>query len=134
MTLGKIGKAKQFPERNGATPARPGLQVDLGREESEGLHAEFVGVEFGGGHLLVDLLLQQRLEVLPRLEEHFRGEFVAHVCEGADSSIEIAELMGKPRGTISKWVRRAERDGRITRKGNRLLPPEDDPFEDGDEE
>ena len=50
--------------------------------------------------------------------------FIQHVLEGVELQSEIAELMGKPKGTISKWVKRATTEGRIYRDGNRLLSPE----------
>jgi len=49
-------------------------------------------------------------------------QFIQHVTDGVESQAEIAELMEKPKGTISKWTKRASADSRITRKGNVLLP------------
>lgn len=48
---------------------------------------------------------------------------IAHVLEGVEMQAELAELMGKPKGTVSKWVKKAVAEGRIKREGNRLLPP-----------
>ncbi|MBL9145333.1 MAG: AAA family ATPase [Verrucomicrobiaceae bacterium] len=49
--------------------------------------------------------------------------FIQHVLDGADTQADIAEMMGKPKGTISKWASKAQRDGRICRDGNKLKPP-----------
>ena len=38
------------------------------------------------------------------------------------ASVEIAEVMGKNKGTVSKWSQRALREKRIKRAGNKLLP------------
>ena len=53
--------------------------------------------------------------------------FIAHVLEGVEMQAEIAEMMGKPKGTVSKWVKKAVAEGRIKRDGNRLLPPAPSP-------
>ena len=42
------------------------LEVQVGRQEAERLHAELVGPELGGGHLGVDLLDEHGLHVLAR--------------------------------------------------------------------
>lgn len=50
--------------------------------------------------------------------------FIQHVLDGVESQTEIAEMMTKLKGTVSKWTSKAENEGRIKRVGNRLLPPE----------
>jgi putative DNA primase/helicase len=49
---------------------------------------------------------------------------IQHVLNGVETQTEIAELMGKLKGSVSKWVKRAVSEGRIKRIGNQLLPPE----------
>lgn len=49
-------------------------------------------------------------------------QFIRHVFEGVEYQKEIAELMGKPEGTISKWAKRAVEEGAIRKDGKRLLP------------
>ena len=49
--------------------------------------------------------------------------FIQHVHDGVECQKDIAEMMGKPKGTISKWARKAAAEGRIQREGQRLLPP-----------
>lgn len=48
--------------------------------------------------------------------------FIRHVTEGIEVSAEIAQLMNKQKGTISKWAKRAVMDKRIRKEKNRLLP------------
>lgn len=48
--------------------------------------------------------------------------FIQHVLDGVECAKDIADLMEKPKGTISKWVARAEKEGRIKRAGNILRP------------
>ena len=48
--------------------------------------------------------------------------FIRHVIDGVEVQADIAEMMTKPKGTISKWARKAVDEGRIRRSGNRLLP------------
>jgi hypothetical protein len=58
-------------------------------------------------------------------EEARAGEyevFIKHVLDGAEKQQDIAEMMGKPKGTISKWAKKAIEEGRLKREGNRLLP------------
>jgi hypothetical protein len=50
--------------------------------------------------------------------------FIQHVHEGVETQVEIAELMNKPKGTVSKWTTKAVAEGRIKRSGNQLLPTE----------
>ena len=50
--------------------------------------------------------------------------FIQHVLDGVEIQAEIAEMMKKPKGTISKWATKAVAEGRIKRTGNRLLPPD----------
>ncbi len=49
--------------------------------------------------------------------------FVQHVIDGVETVTEIAELMGKPKGTISKWAAKASTSGRIRKQNTRLFPP-----------
>ncbi|MDI1313514.1 AAA family ATPase [Prosthecobacter sp.] len=49
--------------------------------------------------------------------------FIRHVFEGVEIQAEIAELMNKPKGTISKWATKAVNEGRIVRSGYKLSPP-----------
>jgi len=50
-------------------------------------------------------------------------EFIQHVCEGVSMQADIAEMMNRPRGTISKWAVKALNEGRISGSARRLLPP-----------
>jgi len=50
-------------------------------------------------------------------------QFIQHVCEGVDNQTDIAEMMNKHRGTVSKWVVKALNEGRIRGRGHKLLPP-----------
>lgn len=49
--------------------------------------------------------------------------FVQHVLDGVDKQADIAELMSKPKGTVSKWATKAVSAGRIRRDGHNLKPP-----------
>ena len=49
-------------------------------------------------------------------------QFIRHVFEGVESQKEIAELMGKQEGTISKWAKKAVEEGAIRKDGKRLRP------------
>lgn len=69
-------------------------------------------------------------------------QFIQHVKDGVDNQTDIAEMMGKHRGTVSKWVVKALNEGRIRGRGNKLLPPitstlgtdPDSPFQDSPED
>ncbi len=50
-------------------------------------------------------------------------QFIQHVCDGVSSQGDLAEMMGKNRGTVSKWAKRALQDGLLTGSPNKLLPP-----------
>jgi hypothetical protein len=50
--------------------------------------------------------------------------FIQHVLDGVETQVEIAEMMNKLKGTVSKWALKAVNEGLIKRVGNRLLPPE----------
>ncbi|OYW76136.1 MAG: hypothetical protein B7Z37_10310 [Verrucomicrobia bacterium 12-59-8] len=50
-------------------------------------------------------------------------QFIQHVCEGVTAQVDIAEMMGKHRGCVSKWATRALNEGRISGSPRRLLPP-----------
>lgn len=47
--------------------------------------------------------------------------FIRHVLDGVEMQAEIAEMMNKLKGTVSRWVKKAVNEGRIKRQGNRLL-------------
>ncbi len=49
---------------------------------------------------------------------------IAHVLDGVETQVDLAETMGKNKSVICKWVKKAVDAGRIKREGNRLLPPE----------
>lgn len=49
--------------------------------------------------------------------------FIQHVLEGVTSQKDIAEMMNKNKGTISKWARRALDDRRISGNVHKLMPP-----------
>lgn len=50
-------------------------------------------------------------------------QFIQHVMDGVEKQADIAEMMGKNKGTISKWVKKAQKDGRIAGGSSKLLPP-----------
>ena len=50
-------------------------------------------------------------------------QFIQHVCEGVTNQNDIAEMMGKNRGTISKWTTRALQEGRVSGSPRKLQPP-----------
>ncbi|MHB1082670.1 MAG: AAA family ATPase, partial [Prosthecobacter sp.] len=50
-------------------------------------------------------------------------QFVQHVCEGVTNQNDIAEMMGKNRGTVSKWATRALQEGRVSGSPRKLQPP-----------
>lgn len=50
-------------------------------------------------------------------------QFIRHVLDGVEHQRDIAEMMGKHKGTISKWAGKALKDGRISGTKNKLLPP-----------
>lgn len=50
--------------------------------------------------------------------------FIAHVFDGVETQVDLAEIMGKNKSVICKWVKKAVEAGRIKREGNRLLPVE----------
>jgi hypothetical protein len=49
--------------------------------------------------------------------------FIQHVLEGVTSQKDIAELMSKNKGTISKWAHKALEERRISGSVHKLLPP-----------
>jgi hypothetical protein len=59
---------------------------------------------------------------LAETNEH--DTLVRPVLDGVESVTEIAELMNKPKGTISKWAVKAAARGHIKKSGSKLLPPE----------
>ncbi len=72
-------------------------------------------------------------------------QFIQHVCEGVTTQVDIAEMMGKPKGTVSKWALKAINEGRIRGSTRQMLPPTsaktsrahhepDDTHEDWDDE
>jgi RecA-family ATPase len=64
-------------------------------------------------------------------EEAQTGEFetmLRHISEGVSCQKDLAEMMDKPKGTISKWIKRAKSQGRVKGDGNALtyidlIPP-----------
>ncbi len=50
-------------------------------------------------------------------------QFIQHVCEGVTAQVDIAEMMGKHRGCVSKWTTRALKEGRISGSPRKLQPP-----------
>lgn len=50
-------------------------------------------------------------------------QFIQHVCDGVERQADIAEMMGKNKGTISKWAKKALSEHRLSGNGNKLLPP-----------
>ena len=50
-------------------------------------------------------------------------QFIQHVIDGVSSQKDIADLMGKPKGTICKWAKRALQQGRLGGSTTRLQPP-----------
>lgn len=50
-------------------------------------------------------------------------QFIQHVCEGVTTQADIAEMMGKHRGCISKWAAKALSEGRLSGNPRKLLPP-----------
>jgi hypothetical protein len=48
--------------------------------------------------------------------------FIKHIEEGVERQKDIAGLMNKPEGTISKWAKRAVMEKRIKKSGANLLP------------
>lgn len=49
--------------------------------------------------------------------------FIQHVLDGVEQQKDIADMMGKPKGTICKWTKKALAEGRIGGSPRRLLPP-----------
>lgn len=54
-------------------------------------------------------------------------QFIQHVLEGVTSQKDLAEMMDKNKGTVSKWARKALQDGRLSGGANKLLPPKASP-------
>ncbi len=50
-------------------------------------------------------------------------QFIQHVIEGVQTQADIAEMMDKHRGCVSKWATRALRENRLSGTPRRLLPP-----------
>ena len=50
-------------------------------------------------------------------------QLIQHVIEGVERQVDIAELMGKTKGTICKWTNKALKEGRISGSSSKLLPP-----------
>jgi len=55
-------------------------------------------------------------------EESEYDAMLRHIADGVETVTDLAELMGKGKGTISKWVKRAESANRLKRSGPRILP------------
>jgi putative DNA primase/helicase len=65
-----------------------------------------------------------RVQILCELSELSEYEtFIQHVMDGIEIQAEIAEMMTKPKGTVSKWATKAVKEGRIRKHGHRLSPP-----------
>ena len=56
-------------------------------------------------------------------QEDEYDQFIQHVIDGVSSQKDIAEMMGKPKGTICKWAKRALQQGRLGGSTTRLQPP-----------
>lgn len=54
-------------------------------------------------------------------------QFIQHVLDGVTNQKDIAEMMGKHKGTVSKWARKALQEGRLSGSANKLLPPKELP-------
>ena len=54
-------------------------------------------------------------------------EFIQHVLDGVTSQKDIAEMMNKNKGTVSKWARKALQEHRLSGGAHKLLPPKDPP-------
>lgn len=50
-------------------------------------------------------------------------QFIEHVCDGVTSQGDIAEMMNKPKGTVSKWATKAIAEGRIRGSTRCMQPP-----------
>ena len=50
-------------------------------------------------------------------------QFIQHVIDGVMSQSDIAEMMNKPKGTVSKWAPRAINERRISGSTRQMLPP-----------
>ena len=82
------------------------------------------------GQYLPDLLwhfttdeIQGRTDI--HCEPAEEGEYDAmlrHITDGVETITDLAELMGKGKGTISNWVKRGESAGRLKKSGPRILP------------
>ncbi len=49
---------------------------------------------------------------------------IALVTDGLDSASDIAEILNVSKGTVSKWAKKAQKDGKLRICGRRYLPPE----------
>jgi AAA domain len=54
-------------------------------------------------------------------------QFIQHVLDGVTRQGDLAEMMDKNRGTISKWANRALQEGLISGSQGKLLPPKKHP-------
>ena len=50
-------------------------------------------------------------------------QFIQHVIDGVGTQVDIADMMEKHRGCISKWATRALKEGRISGTPRKMLPP-----------
>lgn len=50
-------------------------------------------------------------------------QFIQHVLEGVTTQADIAEMMSKHRGCVSKWATKALNEGRLSGSPRKLLPP-----------
>jgi hypothetical protein len=58
--------------------------------------------------------------------ENDYDQFIQHVIDGVTSQADIAELMNKPKGTVSKWAAKALHEKRIRGSTRQMLPPHSD--------
>lgn len=54
-------------------------------------------------------------------------QFIQHVCDGVTSQKDIAEMMNKNKGTVSKWAHRALEERLLSGSAGKLLPPKTTP-------
>jgi hypothetical protein len=55
-------------------------------------------------------------------EESEYDAMLRHIADGVESVTDLADIMGKGKGTISKWVNRGVDSGRLKKKGNIIRP------------
>jgi hypothetical protein len=55
-------------------------------------------------------------------EESEYGTMLRHIADGVETVTDLADLMGKQKGTISRWVKRAVASGAFKKNGNAIVP------------